>query len=391
GTALTEGMEERFTFLGLIGMMDAPRQDAVEAVARCRTAGIKVVMITGDHQLTAEAIAREMGIFQEGDTSLTGAELERISDEHLTTIAEKVSVYARVSPEHKVRIVQALKTKGHIVAMTGDGVNDAPALKRADIGVAMGITGTDVAKESAAMVLTDDNFASIERAVEEGRAIYDNVRKFIRYMLSTNAGEVLVIFVASLLGWPLPMIAIQILWINLVTDGFPALALGVEPPESGIMSRKPRSPKESIFAGGLGFHIIWVGLLMLLGTLWIFNWALEAGEGLEKARTLAFTTIGFYQLWHVLTIHIERDTVISRKFFCNKWLLAAVGISGLLMLAVVYVPVLAQIFRTAPLSWLELLLCAAVSSSVFIAVEVEKALRRWRSERSARLSSMPSF
>lgn len=376
---LDETVENHFVFLGLVGMMDAPRPDAIEAITQCKESGIRVVMVTGDHKLTAEAIAKEMNIFQKGDITLTGSELEEMQDERLRNVVENVAVFARVSPEHKVRIVRALKAKGHIVAMTGDGVNDAPALKGADIGVAMGITGTDVAKESADMILTDDNFASIVKAVEEGRIIYDNIRKFVRYMLSTNSGEVLVILIAALLGMPLPMIAIQILWINLITDGFPALSLGVEPAETGIMKRPPRDPKESIFARGMTRHIVWVGVLMMIGTLSIFVWALDGD--LHRARTLAFVTIALFQLFHVLTIHIEEDTVLSRKFFANPYLLGAIAVSFLLQMAVVYLPSLAEVFRVLPLSATDLLLCALLASSVFIGVEAEKFYFRWRKNR----------
>jgi Ca2+-transporting ATPase len=370
--------ESNLVFLGLAGMIDAPRADAIEAIKECKRAGIRVVMITGDHKLTAISIARQMGIAKEDSIALTGVELEEMTDRQLYNIVEKVAVYARVSPEHKLMIINAWKRRGHIVAMTGDGVNDAPALKRADIGVAMGITGTDVSKEAAEMVLTDDDFASIVHAVEEGRGIYDNIRKFVRYMLSTNSGEVLVIFIAALLGLPLPLIAIQILWINLITDGLPALSLGVEPPEEGIMNRRPRKPKESIFAGGMVYHIIWVGVLMTIGTLGIFAWGLgdDPDANIDRARTLAFLTIAFFQLWHVLTIHIEKDTAISRKFFANPYLLGAVAVSAFLQLAVVYIPALSDVFRTSPPPLFELFLCVTVASSVFFAVELEKLYRR---------------
>jgi Ca2+-transporting ATPase len=385
GNITPEDAECNLVFLGLAGMIDAPRSEAIRAIQSCRKAGIRVVMITGDHKLTAVSIARQMGIATEGSLTLTGVELDKMTDSQLAEVVEKVSVYARVSPEHKMKIVDAWKKRGHIVAMTGDGVNDAPALKRADIGIAMGITGTDVSKEAADMVLTDDNFASIVEAVEEGRGIYDNIRKFVRYMLSTNSGEVLVIFIASLLSFPLPMIAIQILWINLLTDGLPALSLSMEPAESGIMNRKPRNPKESIFAGGMSYHIIWVGALMTIGTLGLFWWGLGWSNGadlvegdpiLTKARTLAFFTIALFQLWHVLAIHVEYDTVISRKFYVNKYLLAAVGISALLQLMVIYIQPLADVFKVAPLALPDLLICILVASTVFFAVEMEKAYRR---------------
>ncbi|MFH0816467.1 MAG: cation-translocating P-type ATPase [Methanobacteriota archaeon] len=392
-----ESSEEGFCFTALFGIMDAPRLEALDAIARCNDAGIRVVMITGDHQLTALAIAKEMNILKPGDQSLLGDELALMSDDELERGVENLSVYARVSPEHKVRIVKALKARGHIVAMTGDGVNDGPALKGADIGVAMGITGTDVAKESAAMVLADDNFATVVAAAEEGRAVYDNMRKFIRYMLSTNSGEVLVIFVASIFGpmllWPdesFPiLVAIQILWINLVTDGLPALALSVEPPEGGIMKRPPRDPKESILAGGIALHIAWVGLLMMSGCLWLFDYGLT--EGIEHAHTLCFTTLAFFQLWHVLAIRIEGGTVLSRKFFANPWLLAAVAVSTGLMLAVLYIPALATIFELEPLTPFYFGLCVLVSSSVFVLVEAEKAARRvWERRKAVNAQNSPA-
>ncbi|MEK6851130.1 MAG: cation-translocating P-type ATPase, partial [Candidatus Thermoplasmatota archaeon] len=299
-----EALERDLVFLGLAGMMDAPRPDAIRAIQECKDAGIEVVMITGDQKLTAVAVAREMGILGEGEAALTGEELDALDREEFESSVERVRVYARVNPEHKLRIVDAFKRQGQVVAMTGDGVNDAPALKKADLGIAMGITGTDVAKESADMILTDDNFASIVHAVEEGRVVYDNIRKFVRYMLSTNSGEVLLIFVAALLGMPLPLIPIQILWVNLITDGFPALALGVEPEEKGVMARKPRRPKESILSGGLGTHILWVGVLMVVGTLGLYAAFLPGGvippDGLRHPRTIAFLTISLFQVFHVL-------------------------------------------------------------------------------------------
>ncbi len=373
-----ENAESDLIFLGLAGMIDAPRTEAIEAINNCKKAGIRVVMITGDHKLTAMAIAKQMDIADENSLAYTGVELDKMTDDQLFNVVERVAVFARVSPEHKMRIIDAWKKRGHIVAMTGDGVNDAPALKRADIGVAMGITGTDVSKEAADMVLTDDNFASIVNAIEEGRGVYDNIRKFVRYMLSTNSGEVLVVFLAALMGMPLPLIAIQILWINLITDGLPAISLGVEPPEAGIMKRRPRDPKESIFSGGIVYHIIWVGILMTIGTLSIFVWGLgsDPDANIDRARTLAFLTIAFFQLWHVLAIHIEKDTVLSRKFFANPYLLIAVAVSALLQLAVVYVQPLADVFQTVHLPLNELLLSILVASSVFFAVETEKSYRR---------------
>ena len=375
------GLEAGLTFLGLAGMMDAPRLDAIKAIEECKRAGIMVVMITGDHKLTAMAVAREMGLLGPGDRALMGEELDKISDEELGRDVERVRVYARVSPEHKMRIVEAWKRKGHIVAMTGDGVNDAPALKRAGLGVAMGITGTDVAKESADMVLLDDNFASIVHAVEEGRGIYDNIRKFVRYMLSTNSGEVLAIFTASVLFLPLPLLPLQILWINLITDGFPALALTVEPKERGLMERKPRDPKAGVLSGGIGFHIAWVGTLMTVGTLALFVWSLQntpADPEHRQARTLAFYVLTVFQVFHVLAIRVERKSVFTEGFFRNRHLIIAVLLAVGLQLMVIYVPTFQLAFKTLPLTAGELLLATLIGSSVFFAVELEKWLRRRR-------------
>lgn len=367
--------EREATFLGLVGMMDAPRTDAIRAIQDCKKAGIRVVMITGDHKLTAMAVAREMGILSEGELALTGEDLEKISEEDLVRDVERIKVYARVAPEHKVRIVGAWKKKGHVVAMTGDGVNDAPALKRSDLGVAMGITGTDVAKESADMVLLDDNFASIVAAVEEGRGIYDNMRKFVRYMLSTNSGEVLTIFAASVLFLPQPLVALQILWINLITDGFPALALTVEPKERGLMDRKPRDPKASILSGGIGFHIAWVGVLMMVGALALFLWAI-GNRTQAEARTLVFYVLTMFQVFHVLAIRVERKSVFTEGFFRNRYLIAAVAITVGLQFLVIYAAPLQTAFETVAIPWEDLVLATLVGSSVFFAVEFEKWLRR---------------
>src|SRR3990170_2082606 len=377
-----ETVESGLVFLGLVGMMDAPRKDAVQAIDACKSAGIEVVMITGDQKLTAIAVAKEMGIMNEGDQALTGAELDALDPRDFESEVERVRVYARVDPEHKLRIVDAFKKKGQIVAMTGDGVNDAPALKRADLGIAMGITGTDVAKGSADMILTDDNFASIVHAVEEGRVVYDNIRKFVRYMLSTNSGEVLLILVAALLGMPLPLIPIQILWVNLITDGFPALALGVEPEERGVMSRKPRRATESILSGGMGSHIVWVGVLMVVGTLVLYTGFLQPGmtdEELRHPRTIAFLTISLFQVFHVLAIRVWNESVFTAGFFRNRFLIVAVLLTVALQFAVIFFAPLAAVFETTPLPIEEVLLCAAVASSVFFSVELEKLVRRRRS------------
>jgi len=377
----SETVERDLVFLGLVGMMDAPRRDALEAVRLCKAAGIKVVMITGDHKHTAMAIANEMGILATADQALTGAELDRLTEADLAKQVERVSVYARVSPEHKTKIVAALKARGHVVAMTGDGVNDAPALKKSDLGVAMGITGTDVAKESADIILTDDNFASIVGAVEEGRWIYDNIRKFVRYMLSTNSGEVLTVFLGSLIFLQSPLAPLQILWINLITDGFPALALAVEPKEKGLMKRKPRDPKAGILSGGLYFHIAWVGTLMMVGGLAVYSWALVNKPwdvDRVEAHTLVFYTISMFQVFHVLAIRVERDSVFKEGFFRNRYLIAAVLLTVFLQLLVIYAGPLQAAFETIALPLEELAGATLIASSVFFAVELEKWVRRRR-------------
>jgi Ca2+-transporting ATPase len=371
--ALAEGEIERtLTFVGLAGMIDPPRPEAAAAVERCQTAGIQPVMITGDHPLTARAIGLALGMVGQGDRVVTGAELEAMDAADLAEIVNEVAVYARVSPEHKLKVVEALQRKQQIVAMTGDGVNDAPALKKADIGVAMGITGTDVSKEASDMVLLDDNFATIVAAVEEGRVIYDNIRKFIRYLLSTNAGEIFTMFFAILAGLPLPLLPIQILWINLVTDGLPAVALGFEPGEPGVMKRRPRDPNESVFAAGLGGHVLRVGLLIAVGTLAVMGWALGEGRPEAEARTMAFMTLALFQVWHVLAIRSESQLLVRVGLFSNRLLLGAVVLTFLLQLAVSYLPPLQAIFETVPLTGAELALCVAVSSLGFFLVELQK-------------------
>ena len=370
-------LERDLTFVGMIAMIDPPRTEAASAVATCRTAGIRPVMITGDHPLTARYIARQLGISDNGSV-VTGPQLERTSAEELELMTESTPVYARVSPEHKLRIVEGLHRRGHIVAMTGDGVNDAPALKIADIGVAMGITGTDVAKEAADMVLLDDNFASIVAAVGEGRVIYDNIRKFIRYILGTNSGEIWLMLTAPFFGMPLPLLPLQILWMNLVTDGLPALALGVEPPESDTMRRPPRPPRESLFARGLGRQIVWVGLLM--GLL-----SLSIGYGYWHVhnpawQTMVFTTLTLSQMANVMAIRSERRSLFEIGLLSNKLLLGAVGLTVVLQLALVYVPVLQSIFKTVALPIPDLILAVVASSVVFWAVELEK----WYLRRQAR-------
>ncbi|AGL02388.1 calcium-transporting P-type ATPase, PMR1-type [Desulfoscipio gibsoniae] len=345
-----EEIERKLVFVGLAGMIDPPRPSAISAVRTCRRAGIRVAMITGDHQLTAQAVAREMGIAGRDSKVLTGEQLEQMSDEELASVADDVCVYARVSPRHKLRIVRALKHNGHVVAMTGDGVNDAPAIKEADIGIAMGITGTDVTREASAMVLTDDNFTSIVAAVEEGRGIYDNIRKFIRYLLSCNVGEVLVMFLAVLGGMPLPLLPIQILWMNLVTDGLPAMALGLDPIDRDIMRRPPRDPQESIFSHALGRRIVSSGMVIAVLTLVVFGLAYADGHNLDLARTMAFNTLVFLQLFFVFSCRSEHLTIRELGVMSNPHLVWAVLISTTLQMGVNYLPFLQPIFHTVPLS-----------------------------------------
>jgi len=375
-----DALETDLTFLGLAGMMDAPRADAIAAIERCKRAGIHVVMITGDHKLTAMAVAREMGILGEGERALTGEELGRMSDDELVREVDRIRVYARVAPEHKMRIVDAWKKAGHIVAMTGDGVNDAPALKRSDLGVAMGITGTDVAKESADMVLTDDNFASIVSAIEEGRGIYENIRKFVAFLLSANAGEVLVMFIATLaLADPqfLPFFSpVQLLWINLVTDGLPALALGVDPYPTDLMARSPRNPKEGVLSRDILFLIVVVAVILTVGTLGIFFWELAGQADVIRARTVAFTTLVFFELFLVFAIRSPRQTLWSVGPLSNPKLIVAVLASMALQLLVVYTPFLQGPFQTEPLTVVDWVRTLLISFSAFAFVEALKVGRR---------------
>jgi len=371
-------VEEALVLLGLMGMMDPPREEAKQSVALCRSAGITPVMITGDHPLTARTIAKRVGILATDDPQaiITGKELDALSLEEFEKRVESIRVYARVAPEQKLKIVQALQDRGHFVAMTGDGVNDAPALKRADIGVAMGVTGTDVAKEASSMILLDDNFATIVKAVKEGRKIYDNIRKFIRYLLTTNSGEIWTLFLAPLVGLPIPLLPIHILWINLVTDGLPALALSAEPAEPGIMNRPPRHPGEGLFAGGLGVHALWVGLLMGGVVLGLQAWSIHVGDA--HWQTMVFTTLCFLQLGHVMAIRSERESLFTQGLLSNKPLLASVAATVLLQLLTVYVPALNPVFKTQPLSAKELIAVLVLSSIVFIAVEMEKLIKRFQ-------------
>ncbi|HRK62535.1 MAG TPA: cation-translocating P-type ATPase [Candidatus Omnitrophota bacterium] len=371
---VVQDIESNLVFLGMVGIFDPPREEARKAVAACKTAGIIPVMITGDHPSTAKTIAERLGILEEGREVMAGPELAQISTEELSRRVGNIRVYARVSPDQKLKIVEALQAKGEFVAMTGDGVNDAPALKRADIGVAMGVTGTDVAKEASSMVLLDDNFATIVQAVEEGRKIYDNMRRFIKYAVTTNSAEVLIIFTAPFLGLPIPFIPIQILWINLLTDGLPGLALVAEPGEKNAMSRPPRKPDEGLFARGLGWHVLVMGALMAALTLGSQAWLIA--HEYENWRSIAFTVLCFCQLAHVISIRSDTESLFKQGIFSNLPLFGAVSVTFALQLATLYVPFLNQIFETSPLSWRELGAVLLIATIVFIAVEAEKTVRR---------------
>ncbi|MFX1508804.1 MAG: calcium-translocating P-type ATPase, SERCA-type [Promethearchaeota archaeon] len=388
-----EGIEFDLVFVGLVGMMDPPRPEVYDAIKTARTAGIKSIMITGDNQYTALAIANELGMFEEDDAVLTGSALDALSDADLTDAAPQVRVYARVSPEHKLRIVQALKTRGHITAMTGDGVNDAPALKYADIGIAMGVTGTDVAKEASDMILTDDNYSSIVNAIEEGRGIGDNTRKFISYLLSCNAGEILVIFLASItlsiiFRWPLPLLAIQILFINLVTDGLPALALGMDPMEPDVMKRGPRDPQEGIITRQVWVLIWVVGVAIALATLWIYYvtmfsltnppFNLSPDQAVLRAGTLALTVLVMTQMVHALNSRSGHLSLFQVGFFKNRYLILAIAVSIILQLFIIYFPPLQIVFRTQPLLLQDWLIIILLTFSIFVVVEVFKFILRYR-------------
>ncbi|MHB0999078.1 MAG: cation-translocating P-type ATPase [Armatimonadota bacterium] len=370
-----DALECDMIFLGFAGISDPPRPEVAEAVAKCKSAGIQVNMITGDHMLTAAAIGNDLGIITQGDSVCSGAELDRLNKHTLAEKIENCRIYARVSPENKVQIVEALQSGGHIVAMTGDGVNDAPSLKQADIGIAMGITGTDVSREASDMVLTDDNFATIVAAVEEGRTIYDNIRKFVRYTLATNFGEVLTMFCGMLIGLPLPLLPIQILWINLVTDGLPALALGMEKSEGNVMNRPPRDPKESLFARGLWQHILWVGAFMAIATLGLFMLEIPK-HGIDYARTMSFFTLATFQLFHVVAIRRERDSAFKSNMFANPFLAVAVIGTFILQTLIISSTWAAHIFKGVPVAPIDILLCTVVASTILFAVEFEKRYLR---------------
>jgi len=370
-------IEKDLVFTGLVAMIDPPRSEAIEAMGKCLQAGIKPVMITGDHKITALAIASEMGMLQPGSEALSGEELNSLSQEELEKRVEKIQVYARVSPEHKLRIVRAWKKKGEVVAMTGDGVNDAPAVKEADIGVAMGITGTDVTKEVSDMVITDDNFASIVAAVEEGRAIYDNIKKFVHYLLSCNLGEIMVMFVASLVGWPVPLLPIQILWVNLVTDSLPALGLGFDPPDKDIMKRVPGKPNEPIIDRNRGSLMAVQGLFIALCSLVAFTYVLFVEkEGLGRARTAAFIVLAVAQLFQALNSRHQMKSIFELGFFTNLKLIYALLLSLFLQLSVVYLPFMQKIFKTENLTLFDWVLVIVLSSLPLWTMELVKLLNK---------------
>jgi len=378
GEIPAEKVEEDMVFSGLISMRDPPREEVKAAIRTCENAGIKIVMITGDHKVTAAAIARELRILKENDLTLTGSELDSLEDGELEDRVERVSVYSRVYPIHKLRVVEALKKKGYVVAMTGDGVNDAPALKAADMGIAMGITGTDVSKEASSMILTDDNFASIVSAVEEGRNIFKNIKNFITYGLTAHIGEVLIVLIA-ILGWQiLPLLAVQILWINLITDGLPPMALSVEPPDRGLMKQKPRNVEEGLITRREIVTGFGLGGLIATQALIVLVWALDSGVPISKLQTMIFTLVVFSEMFNAFNWRSDRYSVFSLGLFTNKALVFAVLTTVVLQLMVVYIPFLQFAFRTVPLSLAELGSITALASTTFISMEIVKYLKARR-------------
>lgn len=366
-------VEKDLRFAGLAGLMDPARDEVELSIEECKTAGITPVMITGDHPATAKAIAREIGILDEKGLVMTGMELQHVGEDAFLDQVERTAVYARVTPDQKLRIVRTLQRKGHFVAMTGDGVNDAPSLRVANIGVAMGISGTDVSKEAAHLILLDDNFATIVNAVREGRRIFDNIRKFVKYIMTCNGAEIWTIFLAPLINLPIPLLPIHILWINLVTDGLPALALANEKAEADVMQRPPRAPGESLFSEGVGYHIVWVGLLMAGITLGTHAWAMH--HQMENWQTMVFTVLSLSQLGHVLAVRSDRTFLYRQGLLSNLPLLGSVVLTFLLQMAVVYMPPLNTIFKTQPLTLTELGICIMLSMVVFHAVELEKWIK----------------
>ena len=379
-----EQSEQELVWLGLVGMLDAPRPEVQQAVQHCHRSGIRTMMITGDHPLTALAIATKLNLAESDEQVTTGQEIAKMSPDELGQTVNQVSVYARVTPEHKLRIVQALQKQGKFVAMTGDGVNDAPALKQANIGIAMGITGTDVSKEASDMVLLDDNFATIVAAIEEGRVVYDNIRRFIKYILGSNIGEVLIIAAAPLLGLSVPLSPLQILWMNLVTDGLPALALALEPAEPNVMSRPPYNPQESVFARGLGLYMVRVGIIFAIITIslmvWSHNYDLASGltaTNTNHWKTMVFTTLCLAQMGHALAVRSDTQLTIEMNFFSNPYLLGAIALTTVLQLLLIYVPPLRNFFDTSILSFTDLLICLGFSMLMFVWVEFEKLWQRY--------------
>ncbi|MBK7560669.1 MAG: cation-translocating P-type ATPase [Chitinophagaceae bacterium] len=374
---INSGLEKELDFLGITAMIDPPREEVIESIRQCKTAGIKTVMITGDQLLTATAIAERLGMIEPGHPGVrTGAELDELSEEAFNNEISHTSVYARVSPAQKLKIVKTLQSKGEFVAMTGDGVNDAPSLKQSDIGVAMGITGTDVSKEAADMILLDDNFATIVKAVREGRRIYENIRKFILYVLSCNLGEILTILIAPVLGFAVPLLPTQILWINLVTDGLPGLALVAEPAEKNIMNRPPRSPKENLFAGGLMGRILLTGIILAIAAILVQWWAVNQGYGIQTQQTMVFTTLCFVQLGNALSVRSVFQSLFSSDIFANKKMWGAITGTIILQLLIIYVPFLQSIFKTTGISWKAMALILIVTFGTVLLVEIIKYFNR---------------
>ncbi|MBA7626566.1 Calcium-transporting ATPase [subsurface metagenome] len=386
---ITEAIEQDMVFTGLAGMIDPPREEAKEAIERCDQAGVKSVMITGDHKTTAVAVARELGLLKEG-LVLTGVELDGLSQAELEEMVERIEVYARVSPAHKLRVVEALTKRGHVVAMTGDGVNDAPALKKADIGIAMGITGTDVTTEAADMVLTDDNFASIVAAIEEGRGIFSNIKKYLMYLLSSNIGEILLmagaILFGPLLGLPagaIPLVAIQILWVNLATDGLPAIALSVDPPDPDLMKQKPRPRGQGVFTREVLILMAVGGVWSCLVNLGVFKWALDAGRGMLEAQALCFLTLVLIQFFKAYNFRSDKQSIFKIGIFKNKWLNIAIPWEIALLVVIVYTPVLQHSFHTFPLGGFDWLIVVLLAATIFPVLELTKAVFRWRERKKA--------
>jgi Ca2+-transporting ATPase len=396
----TSELENNLTFIGLIGMIDPPREEVKEAVYLCKQAGIKPVMITGDHILTAKAIAKELGILSSQNEAITGEELSRMSDEELSRSIAGLSVFARVSPEHKVRIVKAFQHRGEVVAMTGDGVNDAPALNTADIGCAMGITGTDVAKNAADMILTDDNFATIVSAVKEGRGIYDNIKKAVHFLLSSNIGEILTIFVAILFGLPTPLVAVQLLWVNLVTDSLPAISLGVEPSAKDIMKKKPVSPHKGMFADGLAIRIVCEGFMIgsLALTAFVIGFKYFDSQALLRSlyeqenlnalpgtyipwvgRTMAFAVLSLSQLFHSFNMRSEHS-LSEIGLFGNRKLVYSFLICSFLQISVISIPQLARVFQVVPLTIRQWAIVLLLSFAPILIVELQKKLNHSKKE-----------